>query len=525
MTTNLVTNGGAVFANATVTGTWTSSGGVLSATGTNAYVAANSGVGTGDFTITAVLHITSATPTQAALVIDGVADFGLTATSAKKIYVRGFFFGDMTQELNLLSDFAAPGDDVTVVCKRTGDTVQCFINGTVIWEMPYEADREFGKIAIRAGSTQLGIKQFSFDGATTSLTGWVSPYVRPHPLRAGSVDVYTGGSGGYNTYRIPALACSNAGTLLAICEGRKASASDSGDIDLLVKRSTDGGATWGPAILAYEEGGTATITIGNPCPVVDKSTGTIWLMFCRNTARAFIGKSTDDGLTWAPRVEITSTVAGAGFGTSIHSGPGHGFQHGSGRLMFPSYHNFTSGGSTSYMIYSDDHGATFAYGGDVGLSSGEPAASLLSDGKVLMNSRAPRRVWQRIVGTSDNIGGSWMNVAQNATLVEPTCQGSMLSGFAAPETKTVLFANPNSTRRERMRVKLSNDDGATWTDTLSIYEGSAAYSDIVQVAGDHFGVLFERNGYANLTFSPFSLADFPTRQTSGIKETALWVLR
>jgi sialidase-1 len=99
-------------------------------------------------------------------------------------------------------------------------------------------------------------------------------------------------SGGYNTYRIPAIVATTNGTLLAFCEGRKTSLSDAGDIDLVLKRSTDAGDTWGALTIVQEEGDTATITIGNPVPVVDRQTGRIWLAFCRNNSRVFVRGAT-----------------------------------------------------------------------------------------------------------------------------------------------------------------------------------------------------------------------------------------
>ena len=92
-------------------------------------------------------------------------------------------------------------------------------------------------------------------------------------------DVFTAGSEGYHTFRIPALVVTKKGTLLAICEGRKTGRGDHGDLDLVQKRSTDGGKTWGKLELIHEEGGEAKVTIGNPCPVVDQDTGIIWLPF------------------------------------------------------------------------------------------------------------------------------------------------------------------------------------------------------------------------------------------------------
>ena len=111
--------------------------------------------------------------------------------------------------------------------------------------------------------------------APTEAERSVAPEIVPTPL-------FVAGQDGYHTYRIPALLSTPKGTLLAFCEGRKTRRADDGDIDLLVKRSSDGGETWSPQTIIHEEGGDAEITIGNPSPVVDEDTGTIWLPFCRN---------------------------------------------------------------------------------------------------------------------------------------------------------------------------------------------------------------------------------------------------
>src|SRR5262249_55521950 len=94
-------------------------------------------------------------------------------------------------------------------------------------------------------------------------------------------DVFNAGADGDHTYRIPAVVATKTGTLIAMSEGRKTGRGDHGDVDLVQKRSTDGGKTWGPLELIHEEGGTAKVTIGNPCSVVDQDTGTIWLPFNR----------------------------------------------------------------------------------------------------------------------------------------------------------------------------------------------------------------------------------------------------
>ena len=131
----------------------------------------------------------------------------------------------------------------------------------------------------------------------------------PPPLP--SVAVVTSGTGGYHTYRIPAIIATKKGTLLAFCEGRKGSRSDTGDIDMLVSRSGDAGKTWSKPLVIWDDGEN---TCGNPCPVVDRQSGAIWLLMtgiwgritkvrlCRISAdvrHAYVTHSKDDGVTWS----------------------------------------------------------------------------------------------------------------------------------------------------------------------------------------------------------------------------------
>jgi len=128
-------------------------------------------------------------------------------------------------------------------------------------------------------------------------------------------DLYVSGTEGYHTFRIPSLVVSTRSTVLAFCEGRKESRSDTGNIHLMLKRSTDGGRTWGPLQIVYkEDDGPEKVTCGNPCPVVDEQTGEIHLAFCRNYERVFVTSSTDDGITWTQPTEISSTVRSEGWG-------------------------------------------------------------------------------------------------------------------------------------------------------------------------------------------------------------------
>ncbi len=205
--------------------------------------------------------------------------------------------------------------------------------------------------------------------------------------------VFAKGTDGYFAYRIPSLLVSPQGTLLSFCEGRKTTFSDDGDNDLVLRRSTDGGQTWGKLQLVHEEGGDAVVSIGNPCAVVDESTGTIWLTMNRKNGRVLITSSNDNGQTWAPVKDITSRTSESGWGWYA-LGPGVGIQlqqgpH-KGRLVIPANHRTTpdrSGPSASHIIYSDDHGQSWHIGGTVGLHTNECQVAELADGTLLINAR------------------------------------------------------------------------------------------------------------------------------------------
>ena len=222
--------------------------------------------------------------------------------------------------------------------------------------------------------------------------------------------IFASGTGGYHTFRIPALVTTKRGVLLAFCEGRKTSSSDAGDIDMVLRRSSDGGKSWSEQVTILEEGGNAKITIGNPCPVVDQATGRVWLALCRDNRDVLMIHSDDDGLTWSPTAEITQAVKKEGWGWYA-TGPGHGIQieHGKhqGRLVFPCDHRVDARGrdwknsGRSHIIYSDDHGQTFQLGEPTDWAMNECEAVELSDGKLLLSMRNYHGKNQRAFAASD----------------------------------------------------------------------------------------------------------------------------
>jgi sialidase-1 len=326
-------------------------------------------------------------------------------------------------------------------------------------------------------------------------------------------DVFVSGAGGYHTYRIPAIVLTAKGTLLAFCEGRKTSSSDAGDIDLVLRRGTDGGKTWGPVQLVHEEGGTAKITIGNPCPVVDRSSGTVWLPFCRNNDRVFVTNSTDDGQTWAPPVELTKNVKRPGWDWYA-TGPGHGIQLQSGRLLIPCDHRVRGAGDWSkaghsHVFYSDDHGQTWKLGGIAESGTNECEAVELADGSILLSMRQYLGPRQRAFSTSRDGGLSWSKPVLNPQVYCPVCQSSILRcSLPTTSAAVVLYSGPGGPGRTNMTLRLSSDgQGKGWPVAKVINAGPAAYSDLVTLPDGSIGCLYERGekgAYEKITFARFT---------------------
>lgn len=327
--------------------------------------------------------------------------------------------------------------------------------------------------------------------------------------------VFRSGEGDYHTYRIPALIVTSKGTVLAFCEGRKKGRGDAGNIDVLLKRSTDGGKTWGRTQVVWDDGEN---TCGNPCPVVDAKTGTIWLLLTHNlgadteaqilagkskgTRTVWITRSTDEGATWAKPVEITRAVKKPNW-TWYATGPGVGIQTKSGRLVIPC-DNYVAGtrARQAHVIYSDDSGQTWKLGGVVGPDCNESQVVERSDGTLLFNMRSYRGTNRRLVTTSKDGGETWSQLEEDPALIEPVCQASLIRSPAG-----LLFSNPASKKRERMTVRLSRDEGKTWPVSRVLHAGPAAYSCLAVLSEGTFGCLHEqgeKSPYETITLTRFS---------------------
>jgi sialidase-1 len=337
------------------------------------------------------------------------------------------------------------------------------------------------------------------------------------PPAVTSVDVFISGQDGYNTYRIPAIVQTRKGTLLAFCEGRKDSARDWGNIDLLLKRSTDGGRTWSKTITVADFG---SDTVGNPAPVVDRRTGTVWLLLTRNpgdtreshtvtgvagrTRTVWVTHSRDDGATWAAPLDITASVKNPAWAWYA-TGPGNGIQLRSGRLVIPCDHD-QDGQRYSHVIYSDDGGKTWSLGGSVGPNCNESAVVELNGGSLMLNMRSYQGKNRRAVSISRDKGLTWSEPVLDEALIEPVCQASLIR-YGKSGKKMLLFSNPASVKRVNMTVRLSRDDGKAWSTSKTIYQGPSAYSNLIELKHGMIGLLYE-HGEAG-PYERITLASFP----------------
>jgi sialidase-1 len=318
-------------------------------------------------------------------------------------------------------------------------------------------------------------------------------------------DLFVAGTEGYNTFRIPALIALPNNVVIAFCEGRVNSASDYGDIDMVCRRSTDGGQTWGSLLVLWNNGTTA---IQNPTPVYDAVTQTLLLAVTRNRQDLYILNSTDEGQTWtAPK--FIPNVREPGWDQCV-TGPGHAIQLSSGRLLLPAVH-YDGKEWNSHVIYSDDNGATWNFGAVFTMGNDECTALQCVNGSVYLNCRQNDGANARMVTWSNDGGQTFGPTRIDKTLLEPVCEGSVIrfTDNTTYGTNRVLFCNPVFIYREKLTLRISYDECNTWPVTRAIYLGPSGYSDLAVIQNKTICVLFERGQKSpieEITFVQVSLA-------------------
>lgn len=335
-------------------------------------------------------------------------------------------------------------------------------------------------------------------------------------------DLFTGGDDpAYSLYHIPGVIVTARGTALAWCEARKrpAGVSDWDDIRILLRRSIDDGETWSPPQnIAKVEGpkkknpfalrmknvDPADVTYNNPVLIADKD-GTVHMLFCLEYERCFYQRSTDDGLTWSHPFEITATFDAFKNDYAwkvLATGPNHGIQLRSGRLVVPVWLSTGEGGnahhpSVTATIYSDDRGDTWEAGeiavpntGDW-IDPNETVAIELNDGRVMLNVRSESKAQRRLVTTSPDGATNWITPKFDEALWEPICMAGIIR-YDYGGKNLILFSNPHSLEskskgmpepgtyraRKNLSIKLSRDEGQTWPLNKLLEDGPSAYSDL-----------------------------------------------
>ncbi|MET7973209.1 sialidase family protein [Streptomyces mirabilis] len=326
---------------------------------------------------------------------------------------------------------------------------------------------------------------------------------------------------GYACFRIPAVVRSTHGTLLAFAEGRVHDCGDAGDIDIVVKRSTDGGRTWGPLQVVNEGAGD---THGNPAPIVDRETGRIVLAETYNTGRTdgrgcdvpcdrtpHLQYSDDDGLSWSAPRDLSAEILPPNWNSWYATGPVHGIQltrgRHAGRLVFgvntETWNGSRVTANNAALITSDDGGDHWRIGAsdswpiaDDGTFRQKPSELTLTeraDGSVLVSGREQdgTDLGHRTQAVSRDGGDSFTAPFRDLPgLYAPQVQGSVLR-----LGDRILLACPGDPdRRRTMMIRSSYDGGRTWD---SVDRGTvvttdwSGYSDLVGIGGGAVGLLYE----------------------------------
>lgn len=327
-------------------------------------------------------------------------------------------------------------------------------------------------------------------------------------------DLFGARSGGYRICRIPGLCVTPGGAVLATVEARRGGGGDYDDNDVLLRRSTDGGQTWEPARLLVPNAAYGPGPVSNFVMTADSATRRVQALYCHDYARVFSLFSADDGATWSEPREITDVFESL---RRLYpwrvcaTGPGHGTQLRSGRMIVPVWLSDGSGTemgpghrghrpSVVTLIHSDDHGQTWRPGeivcrhGDVvdGETVVNPSETVMierADGSVLLNIRSETKRHRRLTAVSTDGVSGWCEFRWDDALVEPICMAALVrqSWPANGRPGCVLFANPDTLDRtmttwacdrKRVTVKLSADDGRTWCASRVVEDGPSGYSDL-----------------------------------------------
>lgn len=366
-----------------------------------------------------------------------------------------------------------------------------------------------------------------------------------------------------HTYRIPGLATARDGSLLAVYDVRRESARDlQGHIDIGINRSTDGGNTWLPLQVVLDRGTWGGLPekfngVSDACILVDKNTGHIFIaglwmhgvlnaqgkwieglnedstawnhqwrdkgsqpgFDVKQTSQFLVVKSEDNGKTWSQPVNLTRQCKHEDWWLWAPA-PGAGITLRDGTLVFPTQGR-EKGKAFSNITYSKDGGKTWTTSKPaVNISTTENMAVELSDGSIMLNMRSNKNKNDtgstngRAIAVTKDLGNTWTeHPTSRGALPEPVCMASIIRHDYVEKGKkksVLLFSNPDSkTVRHRMTIKVSYDDGKTWSATKKILldEGkSRGYSCLTSIDNNTIGILYE-SSMADMVFQKISLKE------------------
>ncbi len=361
----------------------------------------------------------------------------------------------------------------------------------------------------------------------------------------------------FSIYHIPGIVVTAKGTVLAWCEARKrpAGVSDWDDIRILLRRSTDDGRTWSaPVSIANVEGPKQKnplalrmskvdrndVTYNNPVLIADRD-GTVHMLFCLEYERVFYQRSSDDGVTWSKPTEITSAFAAFKKHYDwkvLATGPNHGIQLKTGRLIVPVWLSTGEGGnahrpSVTSTIYSDDQGQAWQAGEiavpctDEWINPNETAAIELDDGRVMLNVRNESRAHRRLITISPNGATNWSTPRFDDALLEPICMAGLVR-YRHGGQSLILFSNPDnlekangkaepgkSRDRKNLSIKVSRDEAQTWPINRVLEAGPGAYSDLAVTPSGTILCFYGTGNSPSFAGSRLRLARFNLEWLSG----------
>jgi sialidase-1 len=317
-------------------------------------------------------------------------------------------------------------------------------------------------------------------------------------------------------YRIPALAVTASGRLIAAWDVRADWRDLPGPFDVVVRSSDDHGRTWTPPrALRAHEGGAGF----GDASLIATASGRVLCWYVGSTGESFfsarpggpglalwLAASDDDGLTWTHRDLSALRPAGVGgmFATS-GNGVQLGFGDHAGRLLQPfvlrrpgnepgvTRHELDAAAHFAALASSDDDGETWALGAEIGPDCDESKVAETASGGVLLHARAhPRRRWAR----SSDGGESFGTPAPHPALVDPGCNG----GLCRWGEMLICSLLDDERDRRRLVLRVSFDDGASWSDAVAVDSGAAGYSVLAPLADGALGLLYEAGDYAELVF-------------------------